>query len=139
MEHRWGDRRPVILRVRLDGPSQISASGWLMDVSISGAYVRTMAALATMSRINIEMDEHNSGHPGLGQLRLQGRVVRLAPMGIGVEWEEFASGTLGELVEIATSFHRHRVHHTHKGAQGPGLWAPGTCGTSDQRSCGIEP
>jgi len=32
MEHRWGNRRQVILRVRLRTPEQTCAIGWLTDL-----------------------------------------------------------------------------------------------------------
>jgi len=32
MEHRWGNRRQVILRVRLRTPEQNCAMGWLTDL-----------------------------------------------------------------------------------------------------------
>ncbi len=91
MEHRWGKRRPLTARVRIFGPGQLCAIGWLTDISVSGTYVRTLATLATMSRIVIEVEGHHSGGGPSEPLQLRGRVVRQGPGGVGVEWEEFAS------------------------------------------------
>lgn len=94
MEHRWGDRRRVILEVRLYGPGQIYTTGSLTDISLSGAYVRTTSRLAVMSQVTVEVDDHSIPSAAPRPLRLHGRVVRHGPTGIGVEWEEFASGKL---------------------------------------------
>jgi len=111
MEHRWGDRRQVILPIRLHGPDRTPALGWLTDISLSGAYVRTIAAVATMSQVDIEVAEHSSGIAKPGPLRLRGRVVRHGPIGMGVEWQEFASDTLGEVLRIAACI-PHRIDRT---------------------------
>jgi hypothetical protein len=105
MEHRWGDRRQVILSIRLYGSDRSAAIGLLTDISLSGAYVRTAFTPADLSQINIEVDEHDRGNTGPGPLQLQGRVVRHGPTGVGIEWKEFASASLGELVRIATCIH----------------------------------
>jgi hypothetical protein len=138
MEHRWGDRRRVILRLRLYGPDESSAIGWLTDISLSGAYVRTLTALPLMSRIDIEVDELNSGGTRLLPLQLRGRVVRHGPTGIGVEWEEFASRTLREIVRIGASIHQHRLDHTLEGMHVPGLWTATTHGPSNEKRSCIE-
>jgi hypothetical protein len=106
----------VILRIRLYGPDRTSALGWLTDISLSGAYVRTMAAVATMSQVDIEVAERTYGNAEPGPLRLQGRVVRHGPMGMGIEWQEFASGTLGEVLQIAACI-PHRIDQTRAGAR----------------------
>jgi len=137
MEHRWGDRRQVILRIRLYGPGRTSAIGWLTDISLSGTYVRTMATVATMSSIDIEIEERSSANAEPGPLRLQGRVVRHGPMGIGVEWKEFASGTLGEVLQLAARTSP-RIDQTRDGAQGLGS-ALAMYGESDEQLSGIAP
>jgi hypothetical protein len=139
MEHRWGDRRQVILRVRLYGPGELSAIGWLTDISLSGAYVKTMAALDSMSQIHIEVDEHSGGNTEAAPLQLQGRVVRHGSAGVGVEWEEFASGTLGDLVRIATSSPTRRTRQTPEGPQRLGVWTLAMSGVSNETSSGTEP
>jgi hypothetical protein len=123
MEHRWGDRRRVTLPVRIRRLGHKSAVGWLTDISLSGAYVRTTAALSLVSRIHVEVDARGAGNTGPRQLRLQGRVVRHGAAGVGIEWVEFASETLCEILRIATSTHQHRTDQTVEAAQdqGPGM------------------
>ncbi len=105
MEHRWGRRRRLILRVRFLEAEHAVAMGWLTDVSLSGGYVTTTAGLAIMSQVTLEVDEHGTSSASSRSLRLQGRVVRHGPTGLGIEWEEFASETLIQTVRIATSIH----------------------------------
>jgi len=130
MEHRWGDRRKIILRVRLRGSGQATASGWLTDLSLSGAYVRTLAALAPMGQIEIELIERASSHHGHGPVQLQARVVRHGLTGIGVEWDEFASGAVGEILRNARSGQRHGASPTPGRVRGPQLWAPAALGAA---------
>ena len=74
-----------------------------MDVSLSGGYVKTMATFSTLSPIHIEVDERQGGNSAAPPIQLRGHVIRHGAMGVGVEWEEFGSGMLGELVRIAIS------------------------------------
>ena len=108
MEHRWGKRRPLILPVRLLGPGRLCAIGCLTDISLSGAYVQTLAALAPMSRITIEVARGPSAEP----LQLRARVVRQGHGGVGAEWEEFAAGALDEIVETSAQVHRRWIPDT---------------------------
>jgi hypothetical protein len=120
MEHRWGDRRRVTLRVRIRRRGQNSAIGWLTDISLSGAYVQTSAGLPLVSQIQVAVDERGAGNLVLQPLRLRGRIVRHGPAGVGVEWEEFASETLDQILRIATSAHRHRTALRVEAAQDQG-------------------
>jgi PilZ domain len=122
MEHRWGDRRSVALRVRIRRRGQNPAIGWLTDISISGAYVHTSAALPLVSRIQVAVDECGAGNLALRPLRLLGRIVRHGPVGVGVEWEEFASETLDPILRIAMSIHRYRAAVRAETAQDQGSW-----------------
>jgi hypothetical protein len=99
-----------MLPVRLLGSGRLTAIGWLTDISLSGAHVQTLAALATMTRITMEVDRRWSDE----SLQLRARVVRQGPKGVGVEWEEFASGMLSELLQADARAlaHGHRVSAT---------------------------
>jgi hypothetical protein len=101
MNHRWGMRRQVTLRVRVWGPGDNLAVGWLVDISLSGAYIRTNAVIPLMSQIQVEFAGRTVGRDAGRPLRLHGRVVRHDPSGIGVEWEVFASATLREILKAA--------------------------------------
>jgi hypothetical protein len=138
MEHRWGDRQPVILGLRLHGPDRTCAIGWLTDVSLSGAYVKTESRFAVMSKVTLELDADSPVNAAVPRpLRLQGRVVRHGATGMGVEWEEFASGTPGEILRSAMSIQL--PGQTREAAQDPGLWTPPTCGMSRRALDAIEP
>jgi hypothetical protein len=139
MEHRWGHRWRVILPVRLDGTAQTAALGWLTDISLSGGYVRTAAALAIMSHIHIEVDESGGGATRLRPLLLQGRVARHGPAGIGVEWEEFATGRLGKIFRIAKLNHRHGIHQPFEVAPDAGWRTLPTHDTPHDADSCLEP
>ena len=100
MEHRWGQRRELILRVRLCRRGRASIDGWLTNVSLSGAYVKTRAGSLDMSLIQIE-EGGLSSREGREPLRLHARVVRREPGGVGIEWESLEAAELAEILRIA--------------------------------------
>jgi hypothetical protein len=71
--------------------------------------------------------------------RLQGRVVRHGLAGIGVEWEDFASETLCEILRIASPNHPHRAAQTVEAAQDQGPWMLTMRSTTIQKLRCIEP
>jgi hypothetical protein len=99
MEHRWGARQRVRLGVRIGGPGVHPSIGWLTDLSLSGAYLRTTAALPCLAgQIHVELAGRQAGHSGQPPLGLLGRVVRHGTAGIGIEWDEFGSEVLCEVL-----------------------------------------
>jgi hypothetical protein len=72
-------------------------------------------------------------------LPLQGRVVRHGSTGVGVEWEEFASETLDEIVQIATSIPPHPIDMTLEGARSLEFWTLAIAGVSNEKLRVIEP
>lgn len=80
MEHRWGQRVPAAIKVKLQGRPGAIGSGCLRDVSISGAFIETALRLPLLVRIDVDA----------GSRKLAGWVVRRNAIGIGVEWCEFA-------------------------------------------------
>jgi hypothetical protein len=78
MEHRWGKRVPVDVPVRLRCRAGDMAEGRIVNISLSGALIRTHASLGRLTRVDIH---------------LNGRVIpsyvsRIDSTGIGVEWCE---------------------------------------------------
>ncbi len=126
MEHRWGDRRQVILRVLLRHPDQRCAAGRLTNISLSGAYVQTRSEFTVFSRIEVAFDAARHGLARLGPMRLQGRIVRRGKSGMGIEWEEFSPEELGKIVRVAASIslRRPQMEQTRSQRRGHGLWAP---------------
>jgi hypothetical protein len=76
MEHRWGERMTVDLAVRLRSPVGGIAMGQMVDVSRSGAFIRTELGLEFAVRIDILLSSDE----------VPAFVVRNASDGVGVEW-----------------------------------------------------
>lgn len=136
MEHRWGQRQQLILRVRLSGTCP-AATGWLTDISVSGAYVRTLARLSLMSQVNIQVEEPLGGKSRDLPPPLQGRIVRHGPTGLGIEWDNFASETLAQISRFAIPMHR--MVTAVDEVQSPSLWPLATFAASHGMRFGTEP
>jgi hypothetical protein len=139
MEHRWGRRRQVILPIQFSKPGQPAAAGWITDISLSGAYLLTTDTFVVAETVYIELDGLSGRYPECVSLQLPGRVVRHGLTGVGIDWEEFASATLAEIVRIATVPGRPRIGLAVKRIPGPSQWAIPDGGTSDERLCSITP
>src|SRR3954469_5340793 len=88
MDHRWGQRVTVDLAVQLLCHPRTIAVGRLMNVSVSGAYVRTgliPALLAPVRILGFLSETHGTRAGGNA-----GYVVRRAGGGFGIEWFELA-------------------------------------------------
>jgi hypothetical protein len=118
MEHRWGQRRAVILRIRLCGPGPSTVLGWLTNISLSGAYVTTAGAFAPFDHVTLEVDELGNGSAGAAPLQFHGRIVRHGLAGVGIEWEEFAAEHLAEISRIAGLSNRPRIDLWRQGPRG---------------------
>ena len=88
MEHRWGDRTVVNLRVRISTDSLVG-DGILKDLSVSGAFVETSLPLAAMSLVQIRV--LRSARRRVSPATASGFVVRKTHDGIGLEWTELAA------------------------------------------------
>ena len=98
MEHRWGERVAVSLRVELSWGSTSAVVGSLENVSASGAFVRTRGRGPPRGPVEVIFAE--LGLPGGASVYLPAFVVREAAGGVGIEWCEFASATVRELIAI---------------------------------------
>lgn len=99
MEHRWGHRSPVGLKVLLLGCPGAIGFGLLQDVSISGAYVRTNLRLPLLSYVTLGMNAHPTGQSE--SCGIPAHVVRCDGLGLGLEWEEFAPQAITQLLSGA--------------------------------------
>jgi hypothetical protein len=100
MEHRWGRRVAVGLRIRLATGDQDIASGFLSDVSISGAFIATRVELAPLAILVIDLrDPATPVSKEADSAVLTAGVVRVASDGVGVEWEELAPPAITALIE----------------------------------------
>lgn len=138
MEHRWGQRHQMILRVNLATSGRPTAMGWLTNISISGAYLTTAGTFSIMNPVTIEVAEPHEGHALPAPLQLQGRIVRHGATGIAVEWEQFASETLARIIRIATSVPGYRTNATRHGSSGAGSWTLSGYDTSSEGQALIE-
>src|SRR5262245_55801176 len=83
MEHRWGHREEVMIPVRLRWRQhRAAARGRITNISTSGAWIGTAAAVPALTPIEIEMALGNTT-PAVA-----GHVVRRGQGGVGVEWRE---------------------------------------------------
>lgn len=80
MEHRWGERTPVDIPVRLRAHGGGLGTGQLADVSSSGAFIRIWRKLAPLTCVDVMIDEH----------AVPAFVVRDTDDGIGMEWCDLA-------------------------------------------------
>jgi hypothetical protein len=88
MEHRWGKRCPLDLRVTLHLGSGAVVPGRIANVSLSGALVRTGASVPSLSRVVVDLD---AGAWHLTRPRLvPAYAVRDATGEVALEWTEFS-------------------------------------------------
>lgn len=96
MEHRWGQRVPVGMKVRLSCLPYSIGAGRLRDISVSGAFIETNLSVPLLARVHLEVDL-----PFAGRTRkhsIPGHVARDAEDGIGIEWLELAPPAVAELL-----------------------------------------
>jgi ribosomal protein L19 len=94
LEHRWGDRTVVNLRVRISTDSLVG-DGILRNVSVSGAFIETSLPLVAMCPVQIRVLRRNKHW--LSRAVASGFVVRNTQDGVGIEWNELAALPLGNL------------------------------------------
>ncbi len=96
MEHRWGERRTVSRQVRLRTRGGVAAEGVVINVSISGAFIRTHlpASLLSYVRVHVQSKQVNRRVSAA----VEGQVVRLCAEGFALEWIDFAADTLQTFV-----------------------------------------
>lgn len=87
MEHRWGQRMPVNVTARVGERPASRHVARVVDVSISGAFLRIGLPVDDLHPVHIEI-------PTCGRKRsralIEAYVVRRGEDGVGVEWAEFA-------------------------------------------------
>jgi PilZ domain len=86
MEHRWGHRMNADMAVRLVAAPAAVGAGRLINVSVTGAFVRTNLALAPLAQVHVELADIHAPLPR--SVRLAAYVVRSTKLGIGLEWSD---------------------------------------------------
>jgi hypothetical protein len=97
MEHRWGERFPVEVAVRLHSGTTIILESRLTNASVSGALINTGVRLPVFCHVILEFDVVR--RTGVARQRIPAYVVRHAPGGLGLEWQEFAPRPIVNLLE----------------------------------------
>ena len=84
MEHRWGQRVPADVIVRLIGAPGAIGTGRLRNVSATGAFVHTNLDLPPLTPVRVELiaGPPPKGYPCAGRAY----VVRQVAAGVGIEW-----------------------------------------------------
>ncbi len=99
MEHRWGERMPIYLPVRLDARPKALAPGCIRNASLSGAYIQTSAQLSPGILLDVELGM--ALLPGGERPCERAWLVRRDAHGLAVEWCEFAPQAIRALVASA--------------------------------------
>jgi hypothetical protein len=88
MEHRWGQRIPVKLPVRLVTESGEPVIGETENISISGALIQTARSVRLFSRLQVEvvLPREYGNRPEL----VAAHVTRKIRDGAAIEWCDFA-------------------------------------------------
>jgi hypothetical protein len=99
MEHRWGQRVPVNIPVRLESPPISIGTATVLDLSVSGAWIGGDFERHVSAEIEVvfELQRGRSAHP----YRLPAFVARAHRDGIGVEWRDLAPPLISELLGAA--------------------------------------
>ena len=96
MEHRWGKRSALDIRIRLHLHSGAVDAGRIANASLSGAFVRPARSLPAFTRVVVELDGGTARQSA--PQRVPAYVVRTAPDGLGLEWYEFSPPAIAALL-----------------------------------------
>jgi hypothetical protein len=102
MEHRWGQRFTVDLAVRIAGRPYNVRMGRLVDLSVSGAFIKVPADLRVLSRVQVAITAppQRLAHP---TPMIAAFVARTSKDGVGVEWCEQAPQPVLELLRYVAA------------------------------------
>jgi hypothetical protein len=96
MEHRLGTRMPISLSVWLSHAGQAPASGRMLNMSLSGAYVQTSAELQPLARVGVLCER--SLPDTVGTACVTGFVTRVSEGAVALEWLDFAPAAIRHLM-----------------------------------------
>jgi hypothetical protein len=101
MEHRWGQRRPSDVAVKLFAMPSIAGTGRLVNISATGALLETRTPLRLLSVLYLQPAEPVPDAEGVG--RIAASVVRYTAEGVGLEWCEFGAEATAVYLQLAQS------------------------------------
>jgi hypothetical protein len=108
MEHRWGRRQSTDVRVRFVSRTKIG-TGCLLNVSVTGAFMKTKVHLRLLSVLNLSVASHSRKAKGKGAAAF---VVRQDSAGVGLEWCEAGHNSIearlallaGDLIDSTANY-----------------------------------
>jgi hypothetical protein len=89
MDHRWGQRHPTDVEVQFVAKQGTTGTGRILNISLTGAYLKTRVPLRVHSLVYLEPAALSSGSDH-GR-RIAASVVRQDALGVGLEWCESTS------------------------------------------------
>jgi hypothetical protein len=112
-EHRWGERFPIDLSVRVTVRSLPEIEGRLKNLSLSGALIEADFVFRLNSLIEISM---RLPTPLERKTTLKAHVIRKCNADVGVEWCDFGPSAVKELLRIiAPQSFRHALWYSGTG------------------------
>jgi hypothetical protein len=96
-EHRWGERVRMDLPVVVLEEGRAAVGGYLKNVSLSGALLRSTHDLRLYALIGVRMVLPLSMNDSCV---VKARVARKPGNGIGIEWCEFAPAVVKDLLRL---------------------------------------
>jgi len=96
MEHRWGSRIPVDIAVRISARPSTIGVGRILDLSMSGAWIRARPTLPVLSRVIVIIDSTPTRKHDATSLGAY--VTRTSREGFGIEWYELDPPCFGDLL-----------------------------------------
>ena len=94
-EHRWGERMRVNLPVAVYLEGQAATEGYVRNLSLSGAFLKSTSDLPLHAVIGVRIDLPS---PSVESCVVKARVSRKPGDGIGIEWCEFAPTVVKDLL-----------------------------------------
>jgi hypothetical protein len=82
-------------------------AGWLRDISVSGGFFLTALSVPPFAHIGLRLIDPQ----GRLRVRLEGHVVRCIPQGLGIEWSEYASEFVRDLIKHGFVTQMERLTH----------------------------
>ncbi|MDP9088255.1 MAG: PilZ domain-containing protein [Pseudomonadota bacterium] len=108
MEHRWGKRIAISKSVRLMTHRLVVFEGLLVDLSVSGALIKTCHNVRLLSRLDVFLLPVTRRH----WVTVPGYVIRRTNNQIGIEWCELSPKPVCDLL---------RSHDPQRSAQYPAI------------------
>lgn len=96
-EHRWGERVRVDLPVDVLEDGRAAVGGYLKNLSLSGALLKSSHDLHLHALIAVRIEFPS---PSANSCVVKARVSRKPGHGIGIEWCEFAPAVVKDLLRL---------------------------------------